>query len=112
MNNILSELGIDKINYGACSGKDNWSNSDSGGLLKSINPSDKKEIASVYQSNEDDYNNVVSDSIKAFKDFRKVPAPIRGQLVRQMADTLRANKDSLGTLVSMEMGKINKEGDG
>ena len=112
MNNILSELGIDKINYGACSGKDNWSNSDSGGLLKSINPSDKKEIASVYQSNEDDYNNVVSDSIKAFEDFRKVPAPIRGQLVRQMADALRANKDSLGTLVSMEMGKIKQEGDG
>ena len=112
MNNILSELRINKINYGACSGKDNWSNSDSGGLLKSINPSDKKEIASVYQSSEDDYNNVVSDSIKAFEDFRKVPAPIRGQLVRQMADALRANKDSLGTLVSMEMGKIKQEGDG
>ena len=78
MNNILSELGIDNINYGACSGKENWSNSDSGELLESINPSDKKEIASVYQSNEDDYNNVVSDSIKAFEDFRKVPAPVRG----------------------------------
>ena len=62
MNNILSELGIDKINYGACSGKDNWSSSDSGGLLKSINPSDKKEIASVYQSNKDDYNKFTSNS--------------------------------------------------
>ena len=112
MKNILSKLNINKINYGACSGSGKWSNSEKGGLIRSINPADGKEISSVYQSTKNDYDEVVEESIIAFEKFRKIPAPVRGQLVREMADSLRKNKDALGSLVSIEMGKIKQEGDG
>jgi NAD-dependent aldehyde dehydrogenases len=61
---------------------------------------------------ESDYNNILNQSIESFKEFRKVPAPVRGELVRQMGDALRDKKDALGSLVSLEMGKIKQEGDG
>ena len=112
MKNILSQLDINKINYGACSGSGKWSNSEKGGLIHSFNPADGKEISSVYQSTKNDYDEVVEESIIAFEKFRKIPAPVRGQLVREMADSLRKNKDALGSLVSIEMGKIKQEGDG
>ena len=112
MKNILSKLNINIINYGACSGSGKWSNSEKGGLIHSINPADGKEISSVYQSTKNDYDEVVEESIIAFEKFRKIPAPVRGQLVREMADSLRKNKDALGSLVSIEMGKIKQEGDG
>jgi aldehyde dehydrogenase (NAD+) len=112
LKNILSQLDINKINYGACSGSGKWSNSEKGGLIHSINPADGKEISSVYQSTKNDYDEVVEESIIAFEKFRKIPAPVRGQLVREMADSLRKNKDALGSLVSIEMGKIKQEGDG
>ena len=112
MKNILSKLNINKINYGACSGSGKWSNSEKGGLIHSINPADGKEISSVYQSTKNDYDEVVEESIIAFEKFRKIPAPVRGHLVREMADSLRRNKDALGSLVSIEMGKIKQEGDG
>jgi aldehyde dehydrogenase (NAD+) len=112
LKNILSQLDINKINYGACSGSGKWSNSEKGRLIHSINPADGKEISSVYQSTKNDYDEVVEESIIAFEKFRKIPAPVRGQLVREMADSLRKNKDALGSLVSIEMGKIKQEGDG
>ena len=83
-----------------------------GRLLESINPATGEVIAGVYQATEDDYERVVKEAEAAFIDFRKVPAPVRGQLVREMGDALREKKDALGSLVSMEMGKIKQEGDG
>ena len=112
MNSVLSKLGISEFNFGACSGKEQWSKSKDGGLIESINPSNGELIASVYQSTGSDYDKVIHASLEAFKEFRKVPAPIRGQLVREMGEALRDHKDALGTLVSMEMGKIKQEGDG
>ena len=112
MNSVLSKLGISEFNFGACSGKDQWSKTKDDGLIESINPSNNELIASVYQSTENDYDNVINASLDAFKEFRKVPAPIRGQLVREMGESLREHKDALGTLVSMEMGKIKQEGVG
>ena len=112
MNSVLSKLGISEFNFGACSGKEQWSKSKDGGLIESINPSNGELIASVYQSTESEYAKVIHASLEAFKEFRKVPAPIRGQLVREMGEALRDHKDALGTLVSMEMGKIKQEGDG
>ena len=112
MQSVLKELGIQKVNYGACSGSGQWSDSQEGGLLNSINPATGEAIASVYQATESDYERIVQDAEKAFKDFRKVPAPIRGQLVREMGEALREKKDALGSLVSLEMGKIKQEGDG
>jgi aldehyde dehydrogenase (NAD+) len=112
MKSILSDLGINDFNHGACSGPNKWSIANQDGIIESINPSTGDVIASVYQSSEDDYERIIKDSVSAFNDFRKVPAPIRGQLVREMGEALRLKKDSLGSLVSLEMGKIKQEGDG
>ena len=112
MNSILTELGIKDENFGACSGSEKWSNNRDGGLIESINPANGEVIGSVFQATESDYERIVKESVTAFKNFRKVPAPVRGQLVREMADALRKKKNALGSLVSMEMGKIKQEGDG
>ena len=112
MKSILSDLGINDFSHGACSGINKWSTTNQDEIIESINPSTGEVIASVYQASERDYDRIVQDSVSAFKDFRKVPAPIRGQLVREMGDALRAKKDALGSLVSLEMGKIKQEGDG
>jgi len=109
---ILKELGIQDNNYGACSGKGKWNQTTDAGTLDSINPATGERIASVYQCSVDDYHQIVKQSNEAFKDWRKVPAPIRGELVRQMGEALREKKDALGSLVSLEMGKIKQEGDG
>ena len=105
MNSVLKELGIEKVNYGACSGTGKWSTSQNGGLIKSVNPATGELIASVYQATESDYDIIVKDAEEAFKDFRKVPAPIRGQLVREMADALREKKMPLAVLYQWKWGK-------
>ena len=110
--NFINELGINDVNYGACSGAGKWSETTQAGEIVSINPANGKKIASVYQCSESDYDRIVSDSAKVFKKWRKVPAPVRGELVRQMGEALREKKDALGSLVSLEMGKIKQEGDG
>ena len=112
MNSILNDLGIGEDNYGACTGKDNWFSGNSSKQLESYNPTNGKLIAKVFMADENDYEKVLTISHKSFQSFRKIPAPVRGELVRQMGDALRAKKDSLGSLVSLEMGKIKQEGDG
>ena len=112
MKNILQSLGIEENNFGSCIGAGSWSTTTDAGQLQSICPNNGKEIASVYQCSEDDYDQIMIESIEAFKKWQMVPAPIRGQLVWDMAAELRAKKDSLGSLVALEMGKIKAEGDG
>jgi len=109
---ILKSLEVEENNYGACVGAGSWSNTTDCGQLNSVNPANGSIIANVYQCSEDDYENVIIESQKAFKEWRMVPAPIRGQLIREMSDELRRKKDVLGSLVSLEMGKIKAEGDG
>ena len=112
MNSILNELGINDFNFGACTGKGKWSQNKNTKTLDSFNPSNGDKIASVYMPDSNDYNQVLKESIDAFASFKKVPAPIRGELVRQMGVALRDKKDPLGSLVALEMGKIKQEGDG
>ncbi len=112
MKEILNSLGIKEDNYGACIGSGNWSKTTDAGVLESINPSNGDIIAKVYQCSESDYDEIIMESQKAFDEWRMVPAPIRGQLVREMGEELRRKKDMLGSLVSLEMGKIKAEGDG
>ena len=112
MEEILKELLIKKENYGSCIGGDGWLETTNLGEFKSINPSNGNEIASVYKCSDQDYEKVVKYSSEAFKEWRKVPAPERGQLIFQMGNKLREHKDALGSLVSLEMGKIKAEGDG
>ncbi|MFC1785187.1 aldehyde dehydrogenase family protein [Candidatus Neomarinimicrobiota bacterium] len=109
---ILSKLGIENVNYGACAGPNDWYKTTNAGKLDSINPASGEIIASVYQCSEEDYHSIVEKSYTAFIEWRKVPAPLRGELVRKMANALREKKDALGSLVTLEMGKIKQEGDG
>ena len=109
---FLKTLGIETENYGACAGPGQWSKTRSEGQIESYNPGNAELISSVYQCDTEDYESVVNQSLEAFNEWRKVPAPERGQLVRQMGNALRDYKDPLGSLVSLEMGKIKQEGDG
>ena len=112
MNSILEQLGINNINYGSCIGGDKWLESDTAGVIDSFNPTDNTLLAKVNKCTVDDYETIIKDSSKSFAKWRMVPAPIRGQLILEMANELRGNKDLLGSLVSLEMGKIKAEGDG
>ena len=79
-------------------------------MLESYSPIDGKLIGSVKQASAQDYEKVVKTASKAFIEWRKIPAPKRGEVVRQMGEALRENKENLGTLVSYEIGKIYQEG--
>ena len=107
----LEKLGIDKINYGSSTGIQ-WNKSTTSGELRSKSPVDGKEIGQVYQCSLDDYEKVVITAQKAFIEWRKTPAPQRGEIVRQIGNKLREKKEKLGSLVSYEMGKSLQEGFG
>ncbi len=112
VNKLLKELGIETVNPGACSGPHNWSPLGAGEMLESYNPATGELIAKVNLCSAADYEKVIIEAEKAFQTWRRVPAPRRGELVRQMGEALRAQKDALGSLVALEMGKIKPEGDG
>ncbi|MEO6022727.1 MAG: aldehyde dehydrogenase family protein [Burkholderiales bacterium] len=78
----------------------------------SIDPSSGAVIASVEAATQNDYERIVANAVDAFHAWRNVPAPKRGELVRLIGEQLRIHKDALGTLVSLETGKIKQEGDG
>jgi len=104
----LTELGINSLNKGACTGK-NWLTT-KGDVLDSYSPTDGKLIASVQQATWSDYEEVINTAQKAFIEWKAIPAPQRGDIVRQMGNELRKYKEPLGKLVSYEMGKIYQEG--
>lgn len=103
----LKELGLEEINNGSSTGSDCFS---SGELLESYSPVDGKLIGKVKCSTKEDYEKVMSAATSAFKSWRTVPAPKRGEMVRQFGDKLRTHKEALGKLVSYEMGKSYQEG--
>jgi aldehyde dehydrogenase (NAD+) len=107
---ILEKLHIEPINSGACYG--NWIASPSGGELESINPATGEPLAKIQLASLADYERVVAQASEAFPEWRMVPAPRRGEIVREIGNELRASKDGLGALVSLEMGKILAEGRG
>jgi len=112
MNPIIKEslerLEIKDINYGAHNGLE-WMETH-GEILESYSPSDGMLIASVRQGTWNDYEKLIAQAQGAFKEWRMLPAPKRGEIVRQIADELREYKEPLGRLVSYEMGKIYQEG--
>ena len=112
MSELLKSLNINENNFGACYGPEGWINKKNDKIIKSFNPSNGQEIASVYEASVEDYKVIITKSLEAFNEWRKVPAPERGQMIRKMSNALRDYKDQLGSLVSLEMGKIKQEGDG
>ena len=109
MTEALAQLGISSINLGTSTGNHHFAN---GEKLDSFSPVDGKLIATVQTSTEADYEKVMMAATLAFKTFRLMPAPQRGEIVRQFGDKLRKNKEALGKLVSYEMGKSLQEGYG
>lgn len=110
MKDILKNLNIEELNGGGFNGS--WISDAKGSVLESISPIDGKVIAKVQQVSDDGYEKVIQKAQKAFLEWRMVPAPKRGEIVRQIGLELRKHKEDVGALVTWEMGKIRAEGEG
>ncbi len=105
---VLKELGLTGSILGTSTGMNAWDGGGSALVISS--PADGKEIGRVRETDEEGYEKVLITARKAFLEWRNVPAPKRGEVVRKMGEALRAHKTALGTLVSHEMGKSLQEG--
>ena len=105
----LSILGVKTENAGTHSGSDQYSK---GEKITSVSPVDGSEIGSVTVTTEQEYKQVIENAQEAFLHWRTLPAPQRGEIVRQFGEKLREHKTALGRLVSYEMGKSLQEGYG
>ena len=107
IHNTLLALNLQGHNLGTSTGNE-WMDSDS--KIVSISPVDGKNIATVSITDRKQYEAVIDSACSAFKKWRAIPAPQRGEVVRQFGEKLRLKKQALGTLVSYEMGKSLQEG--
>ena len=107
LNSILDALDIKQQNYGTSTGS-KWTNSNE--IINSFSPVDGKKIGSVSVTTKEEFEQVINTASSAFKTWRLMPAPQRGEIVRQFGDRLRELKNPLGKLVSYEMGKSLQEG--
>ena len=103
----LRTLGVKAINEGSSTGSNNFSN---GEIIESFSPVDGQLIGKVKTTTKEDYEKVMEAATSAFKTWRTMPAPQRGEIVRQFGEKLREKKEALGKLVSYEMGKSYQEG--
>lgn len=111
MDEILKQLGISSRNPGICAGSAQaWLQTPESALLNSINPATAKVIATVTVASTAVYEKLIESAQAAFQQWQQIPAPKRGDLIRCIADKLRAKKTALGTLVTIEMGKSLEEG--
>ena len=106
---VLKELGLDERNPGVFAGR--WLEGTDGELTVH-NPATDGVLGYVGQASAEEYDQVVESSLKAFASWQMLPAPKRGEFVRQIGHALREHKEALGALVSLEMGKIRAEGEG
>ena len=109
---VLDTLGIRPLNSGGSSSEGFWTSIDNPHTIRSYNPSTGELLGSVAGCTASDLARLIEHSEQAFHRWRRVPAPQRRELVRLMGQALREKKDMLGTLVSLEVGKIKAEGDG
>jgi aldehyde dehydrogenase (NAD+) len=110
MKDILKKLGLSDLNHGAGTGT-TWLEC-GGEILESVSPIDGQILGRIRQASGADYEEVVVRASGAFKEWRMVPAPKRGDVVRQIGNAVRAYKQELATLVSLEVGKIRAEAEG
>ncbi len=106
---FLKKLGIEGTNSGTSTGRQFFGDAD-GESLSSISPIDGSRIGDVAITTREEYDKVVETAQEAFREWRMVPAPKRGEIVRQIGLQLREHKEDLGRLVTYEMGKIYQEG--
>jgi aldehyde dehydrogenase (NAD+) len=108
---FLEKLKIGSVNYGASNG-DTWLEDKNGKEIISINPSNGEEIGRVVGCTMAQYDQIIAKSFATFQQWRQVSAPKRGEVIYALGKLLRENKDYLGSLVALEMGKSKREGDG
>jgi aldehyde dehydrogenase (NAD+) len=108
MHDVLRKLGLESVNPGGFCGE--WIGG--GEKIGSVSPIDGKPLAAVKQVTPEEYDRIVDRAQAAFLKWRQVPAPVRGETVRQLGDALRTHKADLGALVTLENGKIRPEGEG
>ncbi len=109
---VLHALGIRGLNAGGSSSSTVWTSIDNVERIQSYNPATGKVLAEVAGCTATDFAKLLEDAHQAFTKWRHLPAPKRGEVVRLIGHALREKKDLLGTLVSLEVGKIKAEGDG
>lgn len=112
MRSLLEKLRIDSLNQGACTGPDQWLPARTQKLLTSTNPTTNQPIADVALADVASYDAVAESAKAHFQSWRSVPAPRRGDLVRDLGERLRELREPLGEMVALEMGKISAEGIG
>ena len=106
---LFRDLKIATHNAGACTGNQ-WGVSRDQGEIESVSPIDGAPLARVFRASRQDYEAIMGKAVAAFDHWRRVPAPKRGEIVRQIGLKLRAYKEPLGELVTLEMGKSIQEG--
>src|SRR4051794_34959268 len=107
---LLGRLGLGPINSGARGMR--RIERPSGGEITSDNPASGEPLARVMMASADDYERIVAESCESFLKWRQVPAPRRGEVIRQIGLALRERKQDLGLLVTLETGKTRAEGEG
>lgn len=107
---ILKELGIKEQNPGGWAGGALENTIENPTIIDSVNPTTGKKIASVVLADSAAYDIVVQKAQQVFLEWRMLPAPKRGEIVREMGEALRTHKEALGSLISLEVGKILSEG--
>ena len=112
MQQVLKNLGLAAVNPGTWSSRGGWLSDPAGRRVDSMNPATGQIIASVLATTPAQYEQVMAAAHEVALAWRSVPAPKRGEAVRLVGDELRRHKSDLGSLVSLEMGKIKAEGDG
>ena len=112
MEKFLTNLGLEPINPGAWAAGAGWLDDSASPRIDSVNPATGEVIASVHGATTEQYERVIVSAREIAAKWRLVPSPKRGEAVRLVADELRRHKSDLGSLVSLEMGKIKPEGDG
>ncbi len=109
---VLEKLKIKDVNPGACWGPKGWIKEKNGKKITSFNPANGEALADVVQAGERAFETVVTKANEGFREWRMMPAPKRGEVVRDLGNALRELKEPLGDLVTLEMGKIRAEGHG
>ncbi len=112
INALLEKLGVTPLHPGSCYGPGTWLHGDASAGWNSFNPTTGEVLGQVLLADSSVYQELAPKVLDSFRKWREVPAPQRGQLVRELGNALRENIEALGTLVSLEMGKILPEGIG
>ncbi|HQR14598.1 MAG TPA: aldehyde dehydrogenase family protein, partial [Nitrospira sp.] len=109
---VFTRLDLAPEQSGGGSASSTWTRTTQAGVIESRNPSTGLTLGRVYGCSDDDYDALVTGLHDTHRSWRTVPAPKRGEVIRRIGQALREQKDALGSLIALEVGKIKAEGDG